>query len=221
MASKTIQLDSWERKAHYQFFTSSTGSVRLSLTQPLDVTGLVAYSKLHCLSFYYSFIFLVTQTANEIPSFRQRIENGEPVEYESLDPLFTDLNTGNKDDRFKLVMGKMLESLSDFVCASKAQSQAQAEHLPIADFMGRYDILNITCYPWGDFSNLQVKPVQHDNQDAGIPFIAWDQYQKKVIHQDLRYMLSLQLDVSHCFLDAIHLFQFKCKLEEKINALYL
>jgi len=215
MAVKTIQLETWHRQKHYQFFTSSTGSTRLSLTQSLDVTGLVTYCKLHSLSFYYSLIFLVTQSANDIAGFRQRIEKGLPVEYDKLDPLFTGINTG--DELFKLVMGTMTSSLIDFVAQTKHQSLMQTEHLPMDEFIHRHDILNITCYPWGDFSSLQVKPVQSNHQDAGIPFIAWGQYQL----QDERFKLSLHLEVSHCFLDAIHLYQFKTKLEDKISGLHV
>ncbi|WP_298768793.1 CatA-like O-acetyltransferase [uncultured Shewanella sp.] len=81
MAYKKININAWTRRSHFAFFKSSQGSVRLSLTQPLDVTPLVSFCRQHSLSFYYSLIFLVTQTANDISGFKQRIENGIPIEH--------------------------------------------------------------------------------------------------------------------------------------------
>ncbi|MCL1125046.1 CatA-like O-acetyltransferase [Shewanella surugensis] len=141
MKQKNIDIETWKRKSHFKFFTSSVGSVRLSLTQPLDVTQLVTFCR--------------------------------------------------------------------------QQSQKQKKYLPIADFIHRHDILNISCYPWGDFTCIQVKPVQQDTCETGIPFIAWGQYQQ----QDERLIMSLHMEVNHCFLDAIHLYQYKAALEAKINSL--
>ncbi|WP_444890317.1 CatA-like O-acetyltransferase [Microbulbifer sp. DLAB2-AA] len=213
MPATPIDIESWNRGDHFKFFMGSAGSTRLSLTQPLDVTELAFFCKKNTISFYYSLIFLVTQTANEIAGFRHRVVDGQPFEFDILHPLFTDLN--KDDDLFRLVMAEMETHLIDFVKKAKQLSKDQSEYLPVNTFMDRYDILNITCYPWGDFSSMQVKPVQQENCDPGIPFIAWGKYQQ----QANRLMTSLHTEVNHCFLDAIHLYQFKTHLEDKIKLL--
>ncbi|WP_444935900.1 CatA-like O-acetyltransferase [Microbulbifer sp. JMSA004] len=210
MSMTPIDIERWDRKAHFKFFMSSAGSTRIGLTQPLDVTNLVSFCKQNALPFYYSLIYLVTQVANEIEGFRHRIVDSQPMEHDMVHPLFADL--GGKDGLFKLVMAGMEKSLTEFVHKTKELSLSQTEHLPVEKFINRHDILNISSYPWGDFSSLQVKPVQKENCDPGIPFIAWGKYQS----QGGRLITSLYSEVNHCFLDGIHLYQFKQQLEGKI-----
>ncbi|WP_444893884.1 CatA-like O-acetyltransferase [Microbulbifer sp. TRSA001] len=97
-----IDIERWDRKAHFKFFMSSAGSTRIGLTQPLDVTNLVSFCKQNALPFYYSLIFLVTQVANEIAGFKHRIVDSQPMEHDMVHPLFADL--GDEDELFKLVM---------------------------------------------------------------------------------------------------------------------
>ncbi|MCP3940215.1 MAG: hypothetical protein GY710_01865 [Desulfobacteraceae bacterium] len=208
-----IDVETWARKEHFRFFATGEGAVRFSLTQPLNVTNLVLFCEKHQLSFYYSLIFVVTQTANGMAGFRQRLQNGQPVEYDQVHPLFTDLSSG--DELFKLVMGKMHNELPVFVGKTKTQVDQQQCYLPVNEFMNRDDILNITCYPWGNFSSMQVKPVTADVKDNAVPFIAWGQYQQ----EGDQFILSFYMEVSHCFLDALHIYRYKMALESAINVL--
>ncbi|WP_444897292.1 CatA-like O-acetyltransferase [Microbulbifer sp. SSSA005] len=209
MSMTPIDIERWNRKAHFEFFMSSAGSTRIGLTQPVDVTNLVSFCKKNTLPFYYSLIFLVTQVGNEIAGFRHRIVNGQPIEHDMLHPLFSDLGD---NELFKLVMARMETNLTEFVHKARELSQAQSEYLPVENFISRHDILNISCYPWGDFSGLQVKPVQKEDCDPGIPFIFWGKYHR----QEGRLVTSMYIEVNHCFLDGIHLYQFKHQLEDKI-----
>ncbi|WP_298768790.1 CatA-like O-acetyltransferase [uncultured Shewanella sp.] len=109
----------------------------------------------------------------------------------------------------------MNNNIQTFAQQTQQQARAQDDYLPIEEFIHRHDILNITCYPWGNFTHIQVKPVQQNSEDPGIPFIAWGQYQQ----QGKQLITSLHTEVSHCFLDAIHIYQFKKNLEEKIHSL--
>ncbi|HAN77809.1 MAG TPA: hypothetical protein DCQ31_08575, partial [Bacteroidales bacterium] len=70
-----IMLDTWERKAHYEFFTAFSDPF-FGITVNVDFTeGYRRASELNC-SYFLFYLYCSLAAANKIESFRYRIENG-------------------------------------------------------------------------------------------------------------------------------------------------
>ena len=83
---KKIDVDSWSRKSHYEYFQTFDCPM-FSITFPVRVDALYRYARENGLSFFAVCLFVLLKALNEVPQFRQRVEDGDVWEYESVDAL--------------------------------------------------------------------------------------------------------------------------------------
>ena len=65
---KEIDINKWERKEHFEFY-SNIATPHYCVAFNIDVTNLLAFTRKNKISFYYSLIYLCTQSINEIDEF--------------------------------------------------------------------------------------------------------------------------------------------------------
>ena len=75
-----------------------------------------------------------------------------------------------------------------------------------------YDEYYITCVPWVDFNRF-THPIPDDKSSQCIPRICWGKYTKN----NNRYELSLNITVSHIFVDGYHLASAFNKIQELLD----
>ena len=74
---RTIDLDSWPRRHHFETFRG-LDYPHFGLCADVVLTDFYPYVKEHGLSFNLAMIYVISRAANSIPEFRQRIR-GETV----------------------------------------------------------------------------------------------------------------------------------------------
>ena len=66
---RKIDLNTWERKSHFEWF-SSFSDPTFALDVKMDVTKVLEYSKITKTSFFINVLYIVTQELNKIEEFR-------------------------------------------------------------------------------------------------------------------------------------------------------
>ena len=85
--------DSWERSEHFSFFQSRKNPC-FSISFSANVAHLYDLKKQHGFRFTDCLYFAAMLAANGVESFRQRIVDLRPVEFESIDAAFTYIPKG-------------------------------------------------------------------------------------------------------------------------------
>ena len=81
MNYKTIDMDSFPRRAHFEYF-KGLAYPYVGFTVNVDITGFLAQQKRLGLPFYLALAYCVTRAANSVPEFRRRIHGDGIIEYD-------------------------------------------------------------------------------------------------------------------------------------------
>lgn len=209
---RIIDLDSWPRREHYEFFKPYPVPF-FSITTSVDVTPLRTLLKRRDVRFTVGLLYVLARAGNDVPQFRQRIRDNAPIEYERVHPGVTVLCEG---DVFRFCFVTYSDDFDRFADeASKAMAAVrQGESLvqgPLLE-QGRIrdDMLYCTSLPWFSFSGM-LHPVGPDPMDSA-PRIAWGRFEEK----EGQFVMPLNVQAHHALIDGVHLAKFFRKVEELI-----
>lgn len=107
---KKIEIASWPRRSHYEYFQTFECPM-FSITSHVRVDALYCYAKQEGISFFVLCLFVLLKALNEVPQLRQRVEEGEVWEYESVDALVPVLAA---DGEFTQILVGHRAALADF-----------------------------------------------------------------------------------------------------------
>jgi chloramphenicol O-acetyltransferase type A len=205
---KMIDLSSWDRAEHYNFF-SRMDYPQYNICMNVDITNFLAAVKQKGLPFYYTLIYLVMSAANEVEEFRYRIHDHQVVLHDSIHPSFTELTADDK--YFKIVTVDLEDSLEEFIKAAKLKAETQRDYFPIKDLGGRDDLIYITCIPWISFTH--ISHTMSFKQEDAVPRISWGKY----FEECGKIKLPLSVQVHHALADGVHMVQYFNNLQEILD----
>ncbi|MCI2056242.1 MAG: chloramphenicol acetyltransferase [Oscillibacter sp.] len=205
---KVIDLSTWDRTAHYQFF-HRMDYAQYAITVRLDVTDFVSRLKAESLPFYDAMIYAATRVLNEQEAFRYRIHGQQVVLHERIHPSFTDMTEGS--DLFKMVTVDYEDDIRDFCAHARAKSDAQTACFVKEELEGRDDLVFITCIPWVTFTHLSH--TISFNRDDAVPRLAWGKYEE----EHGRLMLPFSVQAHHSFVDGVHMGRYIEALQDYLN----
>jgi len=211
---RTIDLDSWPRREHYEFFKPYPVPF-FSITTSVDVAPLRKLLKARNVSFTVGLLYVLSRAGNDVPQFRQRIREDAPIEHACVHPGVTILCeeevsqfcflTYDEDfDRFARGASEAIERTR--------QGRALVPESIVEDGRLRDDMLYCTSLPWFSFSGM-LHPVGPDPMDS-VPRIAWGRFEEK----EGKLVLPLNVQAHHAFIDGVHLAKFFRKAEELIQS---
>ncbi len=210
---KEIDLENWERKEHFLFY-SQISTPHYCIAFNIDVTNLLNFTRANKISFYYSLVYLCTQSINEIDEFLLETENNKVYRVDRRVPCFTDLAKGATV--FHSVSMPCEGSIVEFT--QKARVESQTHPLTLNDFANVTEPKVVfSCIPWADITMCTNERDYNDPKlkEDTAPILIWGKYTLR----DGRYLLNMTLDVNHRFIDGYYVGQFVQKLEEKIQQL--
>lgn len=197
---KHLDLDSYPRKDIYLAFRDRENP-QLSITADVDITQLKAFLNKTTYGFFLPMAYLTVVAANDIPAFRQRIVDGQLVEFEECLPSFT---VTVEDGLFSFCDIQRLGQFTEFHAHGKEvmNDVKNTPDLAITDKDARFFLTNI---PWVSFTAL-THP--YCKQYASVPIISFGKFRL------LNGILSLPVAVqaNHALVDGYHLGQFFDKL---------
>ncbi len=208
-----IDLTNWDRKEHFIYY-SKCSTPHYCVAFNIDVTNLLHFTREHQISFYYSLIYLCTQSLNSIDEFLLEIEDNRVFRIDRRVPCFTDLKKGAT--AFHMVS---LPCEGDMIAfAKKAREESLRNPLAVdaLEGVGEPQII-YSCIPWADITMCSNERDYHDPKlkDDTAPILVWGKYTEN----NGRYQINMTLDVNHRLIDGYFVGMFVQKLEGMIAEL--
>ena len=169
---KKIEIASWPRRSHYEYFRTFD-CPSFSITSPVRVDALYRYAKQEGISFFILCLFVLLKALNRVPQLRQRVEEGEVWEYESVNALVPVLAA---DGEFTQILVEYRMELPDFLEHAVPLVQAAKLAPAQANPCHRADIAVFSCLPWIPFT--QVASAYRVFRDQYFPLIHWGRWRR-------------------------------------------
>jgi chloramphenicol O-acetyltransferase type A len=204
---KTLDIESWERKNHYNYF-KSLDYPHFSICANVDITNFMKFIKNKGYLFFTAFLYVSTKAANDIKEFRYRIREDQVVEHEVVSPSFTLMTS---KDVFSFCAVRFTNDFHLFINNTAAQIEKVKNLVNIEDEPGKDDLLYVTSIPWVSFTNI-THPI-HMNPVDSIPRISWGKY----FEENGRIKLPLSIQVHHALVDGVHVGEYYKLVQEMLD----
>ena len=206
---KYIDVENWGRKSQYENFIGYSNPV-VSICTTLDVTALVNRCKTDRLSFFSSFLYIVTKCMNEVDEMKLRISGDKVVLPERIHPSYVVLCDSGElrtcrtcyDPDFGTFYRN---SRADIEATRNRESTVYNERIVL-------DCFYLSCVPWIRFNSV-INPYNFtDKEQTSIPRITWGKYYKN----GDAYEINLDISVHHALADGIHIAALVNKIESEL-----
>lgn len=191
---KSIPLENWPRKEHYQFFCEFDYPY-FSLSADMDITHFLPLIKDREISFTASIMYLVARVANGIPQFRQRVRDSGPIEHEIVHPSVTILS---KDDLFAFCTAIYQEDFLTFTTETQQEILRIQADPSLKEKIQDDSMLFMTSIPWVSFTSF-MHPVKLSPADS-VPRFAWGKFRE----EGQKTVMPLSVQGHHALMDGLH-----------------
>ena len=196
----------------YNWFKSFSNST-YGMNVKLDVTKLVKLTKKRKESFFINMLFIIMKGLNSTEELRMRLIDDKPYIYDDINPAFTVMTKANT---FENVRFENKSDYHEFYKIAKERIDEAKEHDSLIKCeynpTNQFNEYYITCTPWIDFVSL-THPIPNDKTSQTVPRVCWGKY----TNNNDKYELTLNITVSHIFVDGYPLSQTFMKIQELLN----
>jgi chloramphenicol O-acetyltransferase type A len=202
---RIINLNTWKRKEHFEFF-SSFDDPFFGVTTTVDFTQVYEQSRKEGVSFFLYSVYFLLKCINALPAFRLRIENGQVVEY---DEIHLSPTIGREDGTFGFAFFRYNADLSRFVADARKEMERvkQSSGLSFTADTERIDTIQYSAVPWFSFTEMK-HPGSLKNGDS-VPKISTG----KLISENGRMLLPISIRAHHGLMDGRDVADFLQKIE--------
>ena len=203
---KIIDLETYPRRSHFEYF-SSLAFPYIGLTANVDVTNLLRYAKGKGGATFHAVLWAAAKAANSVPELRQRIVDGQIVEFEHCNVGYT---VALEDHTFCNCYTESRMSMDEFFVDAKRRQEEAKKHPgfvnPDEDETG---LIFTSCVPWVAFTQcVQPVPIPADCN----PRIVFGKY----IREGKRTLMPLHIQCNHALVDGWHVAEF-FRIFQEIN----
>lgn len=179
----------------------------------MDVTKVVEYSKKTNTSFFINVLYLVTTGMSMIEEMRIREVKGEIRLYDKINPTFTVMTDLGIYENSGF---EMIDDYQGFYNKAKEVIEKVKYQTFIKDTYNDSNLFNdyyITCIPWLSLEGMTHPLCDNNFESSSVPRICWDKYR---LEND-KYIMLLNITVSHCFVDGYPLSKAFEAIQENFN----
>ena len=204
---KKVDLDSWSRKEHFEFFSKFTEPFH-GITAELDLTIAYQQSKLKSQSFFLYYLYRAIKAMNEIENFRLRIDNSELYLYDEVHISTTVLRD---DNTFGFSYIDFQEDEELFLKGAN-QAVEKVKSSSGLDLTGaKLNEVHCSALPWVNFTSLShARNFDYPDSCPKISFA-------KLMDVDGKKTMAISLHVHHALLDGYHVGLFMERFQELLN----
>ena len=205
MDFKYVNMDAYKRKEHFEYF-SSLAYPYVGVTVNVDITELLSKIKEKRFPFFLTVCYCVGRAANAVPEFRQRIQNGQIVEY---DHCRTSHTVALDDGTYCYCNLESDMGFADYIPYAVREQEKAKEEATIHE-EDNLDMIFISTLPWLSYTSLvQPVPMPADSN----PRITWGKY----FQQEGKTFLPLSVLCHHALADGLHIARFYEQLDKEIS----
>lgn len=198
MKFNIINLETWARKSHFEFHMQGNGCT-FNITKNIDITNLIAFSKINNYKFYPVFIYIVSKAINEIEELKIRIdETGKIGYFDYISPAYPVFH--DDDKTFSGIYTEYNENLVEFYRNVITDIDKYKNIKGICAKPSPENYFNISCIPWLDYTGFALQICCN----YLVPIVTWGKY----INYLGKTELPLTLQVHHAIADGYHASMF-------------
>lgn len=197
---KQIDLNSWNRREHYEFF-SRMASPFFGIVTEVDCTRAYQRAKEEGISFFASYFHKSMIAANTVPELKYRIIDGKVFELETIHAGST---ATREDGTFAFIFVPFSENFEEFNRSLQSEFEAvgNSSGLRLNNDDVRKDLIRHSVLPWTHFSAL-LHPTNFD-QTESVPKITFGKYSVK----EGKKMLPVSIEAHHGLADGYHIARY-------------
>ena len=206
---KEIDVENWNRKEHYEFF-SKMQSPYFGITTEVDCTKTYQLAKEKGESFFAHYYHKSMVAANNVENFRYRIYEGKVV-------VFDEIHAGTTIAREDGTFGfSYVEFSHDFDVFNQ---RLKAEILAVQNSTGlrlnnddiMINLIRHSTLPWNHFSSV-INPTNFSSGDT-VPKIVFG----GISDRDGKKMLPVAIEAHHGLMDGFHLSLYLKEFQKLLN----
>ena len=209
MAFKLIDMETYPRKKHFEYFLNMANPYA-GVTVQTDVTELVRFCKEKKYSFFLTFLHAAARAADSVREFRFRIRNGAIAEYDACPTSHIELL---EDETYCYCTLRHEKGLLEYLQEAEKIRKACKENAGIEEDDDVESMYFVSCLPWLDYTAL-VQPVS-GGEDSN-PRITWGKY---VWDSQGRCRMPVSVLLHHALADGVHIAKFYDALNKQIKLL--
>ena len=206
MSSHMLDMSSYARKAHFDYFRSLLYPY-VGVTVDQDVTEAFRFSKETGRSFYLTILHAAALAADAVPELRQRIHGDQIIEYSECPTSHTERTKGAEYCYCTLHHHMSLPDY--FILAEKARMNCALNG--ITEDADAESMYYISTVPWLHYTAL-IQPVA--GGDESNPRITWGRYKET---ESSRIIMPVSILAHHALVDGNHIAQFYTNFEQEIE----
>lgn len=208
MAFHLIDMESWERAEHYQYYRNII-KARYTLSINVDITNLLPQVKGRNLKFYPVFIHILMQVVNQTREFCMALDHeGRLGYYDMCHPSYTIFH--NDDKTFSDIWTEYNPKFDEFYQAAAGDMETYKDVKGVKAKPGKPDnFCPISCVPWLSFTSYASDTYAESNML--FPVLLMGRY----FEENGKTLMPLAVSVNHAVADGYH----TCKFLNDVQAL--
>jgi chloramphenicol O-acetyltransferase type A len=206
---KELDLEKWPRKTTYEFFRNYEDPF-FNIAANLDVTNLYRFCKENGLAYSLAGLFYSQQTANAIPEFRIRLQNGKLVQFDTIHATQTILNA---DETFSFCYFENRPDVFEFNVAGKAALEKYKALKSFDVESDRLDLIYYSVIPWVSFTSF--KHATRIDKNQTVPRIVFG----RLFDEGPVKKMPVSVEVNHAIMDGVHVGKFFNLFQESLELL--
>ena len=212
---KVIKSEQLKNQSQYRWFKTFANPC-YGLNVKMDVSEVVKYCKETKTSFFVNILYLITIALNSIEEFKIREVKDEIRIYDTINPTFTVMTDVGiyENAGFKMVddyqtFYKTAREIIDKVKKQTSFKQTYNDSMLFDDYY-------MTCLPWICIEGMSHPLCENNNESLTVPRLCWDKYRI----ENGKFVMLLNITVSHCYIDGFTLSKGFAKIQENFNQIY-
>lgn len=206
MQYRYIDMETYKRKRHFEYF-SGLAYPYVGITVHVDITALSDVIRAKKLPFFLTVCYCVSEAANGVPEFRQRIVNHQIIEYEHCRTSHT---VALSDGTYCYCDLSSTAPFADYLADAVQMQEEAKQNNHVGEGGEELDKIFISSLPWISYTAL-VNPVPMPADSH--PRITWG----KAFRQEEKMLLPVSVLCHHALVDGLHIARFFSLLDEQMQ----
>ena len=216
--SKIIDIENWERKSHYKWF-SAFADPMVALNVKMDITNLLSFCKEQDISSFALIMYIVCECINDNNAMRLRIKGGDVIELDFANVAYTIMVNercfvncrAHTHFGWKKYLNDIENNRMRFINSNFIQEEYNDTTI--------VDDIYCSCLPWLSFLSVTQPIPDNSMESKSIPRIVWCKY----YNENQRIYTTMNITANHALVDGMDLSDVYQKIQNAFNdpAVYL
>jgi chloramphenicol O-acetyltransferase type A len=202
-----LDIAAWERKDQYQFFKQFDEPF-FGVCVQVDVTQAYQYAKEHNTSFFLYYLYQSLVAANEVESFRYRI-NGDEVWI--FDEIHASPTINRPNGTFGFAYFDFTANFQQFLSQAQEEINKVQNSTGLIPALSGENVIHYSSVPWINFTGIShARAFSFPDSCPKISF-------GKMTEDRGRRVMPMSVHVHHALMDGFHVAQYIDRFQERLN----